>query len=640
MHSLKQKLSYLILGQKGGKNRIQILEELNERPYNLNQLAEKLNLNYRTVKHHIDLLLENELVNSSRTGRYGEVYFLSPEMEKNMDVFNDVIKKLDDFTSSPKFFQNLIEQTNYGIIIVNPNLEVFFWNRSAEDIFGYSHRDIVGNQFPLFPNPRVRDKMIQRAEKGEVVSGVETKFKSLDGELIDVSLNIDPIREDNENLIGYSILTMDITARKKAEEELQKHKDHLEEMVSNRTMELTRSNEELNQEIAERKKAEEELRESRRKLSMLLGNLPGMAYRCRNDRNWTMEFVSEGCRSLTGYQPKDLLDNTRMSYNELIHPDDREMVWNTVQKSVDDKEQFNIKYRIMTRDSLQKWVMEKGQGVFDDNGEPIALEGFITDITDRVKAEKTLMESEAFMGSILLAAPIGIGVVINREFIYVNNRVCEITGYDREELMGSSARMIYPNQEEYERVGRVKYSQIDEEGIGVIETRIKKKNGKVIDVILSSAPIDHKDLSKGVTFTIMDITGRKRIERELIGSENKFRKIVDSLPHMIYAKDHEGKFVLANKFTADALDMDQDEILGKSHLEIGTSKEEVEKFLREDKEVIEKGKSIFIPEDKFTTKDGRILRLQTTKMPLDLDDGKRVCLGISFDITGKEIKEK
>lgn len=634
MQSLKQKLSYLILGQKGGKNRIQIIEELNERPYNLNQLAEKLNLNYRTVKHHIEVLLENELVNSSRTGRYGEVYFLSPEMEKNMDIFNDVIKKLEDFTSSPKFFQHVIEQTNYAIIILNPELEVFFWNLSAENIFGYDNKDIVGEKFPLMPNARIRDKLFHKAENGETVSGVETKFKSEDGELIDVSLNIDPIVDDNGSLIGYSVLTRDISDRKKAEEELQKHRDHLEEMVSNRTQELTRSNEELHSEINERRRVETELRESRRKLSLLLGNLPGMAYRCDNDRNWTMEFVSQGCRQLTGYTPDDLLGNERRSFNELIHPDDREMVWKSVQDGVKNRTTFKMKYRIMTRSGNEKWVLEKGQGVYDD-GELVALEGFITDITDRVRAENALKESEAFMESILVASPVGIGVVKERKFIYVNNRLCQIIGYQRDELMGKSTRIIYPDEEEYERVGRVKYPQIEREGIGVVETKVRRKDGEIMDVILSSAPIDPADMKKGVTFTLLNITERKSMEKEVKSSEKKLRKVVDSLPHMIYSKDRDGTYLFVNKVLADALGMEPEQIRGKRLSELCVDPLEAEKFLRDDREVIDTGRSIFIPEEKFTTEDGRVFKLQTTKLPLELDDGRRVSLGISYDITGK-----
>jgi len=195
--------------------------------------------------------------------------------------------------------------------------------------------------------------------------------------------------------------------------------------------------------------------------------------------------------------------------------------------------------------------------------------------------------------------------------------------------------MIYPDEEEYERVGRVKYPQIEREGIGVVETKVRRKNGEIMDVILSSAPIDPSDMKKGVTFTLLDITERKSMEKEVKASEKKLRKVVDSLPHMIYSKDRDGTYLFVNKVLADALGMEPEQIRGKRLSELCADPREAEKFLRDDREVIDTGRSIFIPEEKFTTEDGRVFRLQTTKLPLELDDGRRVSLGISYDISGK-----
>ena len=140
--------------------------------------------------------------------------------------------------------------------------------------------------------------------------------------------------------------------------------------------------------ITDRVQAQEFLTESERRLSTLMANLPGMAYRCLNDEFWTMKFVSNGCLDLTGFPPDHLLENHRTNYAELIHPDDRQMVWDKIQSSLERRSQFNLTYRIHRADGKEKWVLEIGQGVFSDTGDLLAIEGFITDITERIKAEE------------------------------------------------------------------------------------------------------------------------------------------------------------------------------------------------------------------------------------------------------------
>lgn len=144
--------------------------------------------------------------------------------------------------------------------------------------------------------------------------------------------------------------------------------------------------------ITDRVRAEQALRESQRTLSILMSNLPGMAYRCRNDREWTMEFVSDGCYDLTGYQPTDLIRNAKVSYAQLIHPEDREQVWNDVQAALKEDKPFRLVYRIITAGGERKWVWEQGRGVASPEGDVVALEGFITDITKRVQAEEALRQ--------------------------------------------------------------------------------------------------------------------------------------------------------------------------------------------------------------------------------------------------------
>ncbi len=142
--------------------------------------------------------------------------------------------------------------------------------------------------------------------------------------------------------------------------------------------------------ISERKQAEQDLAESRRALDTLIHNLPDMVYRCRNDPEWTMEFVSDGCKELTGYDSVDLVGNRRLSYGSLIVEEDRKEVWDNVQAGIDSKKPFQMVYRIHDRHGQIRWVWEQGRGVFSNTGELIAIEGYIADISGHKHTEEAL----------------------------------------------------------------------------------------------------------------------------------------------------------------------------------------------------------------------------------------------------------
>jgi PAS domain S-box-containing protein len=143
---------------------------------------------------------------------------------------------------------------------------------------------------------------------------------------------------------------------------------------------------------AERRQVARLLEENERRLAHLLAHLPGMAYRCRNDSNWTMEFVSEGCIDLTGYRPPDLVDNRVLPWVALIHPEDRASVWRQVQTAVDQRERYHLFYRIETRGGSEKWVWEQGSGVYGPEDELLALEGLILDVTEQVQAQEEVRQ--------------------------------------------------------------------------------------------------------------------------------------------------------------------------------------------------------------------------------------------------------
>ncbi len=146
--------------------------------------------------------------------------------------------------------------------------------------------------------------------------------------------------------------------------------------------------------ITDRKRAEEALRESQRALATLMSNLPGMAYRFRNDPDRSMEFVSEGCYQLAGYSPEEFIETRQVSIAMLTHPDDRDLLWNAVQVALNENRPYQLTYRITSKNGELKWVWEQGLGVFSDAGELIALEGLITDISEQKRSESALLRSQ------------------------------------------------------------------------------------------------------------------------------------------------------------------------------------------------------------------------------------------------------
>lgn len=128
-------------------------------------------------------------------------------------------------------------------------------------------------------------------------------------------------------------------------------------------------------------------------MSNLLHNLPGIAYRCRNDSKWTMLFLSEGCFPLTGYHPGDLLYNSERSYEDLIYVEDRDFVRKCVNDAVHKRSQFQMTYRIVDASDRIRWVWEQGNAIYDKHNTPYYLDGFIAEVTDRIEAEKVLKQN-------------------------------------------------------------------------------------------------------------------------------------------------------------------------------------------------------------------------------------------------------
>ncbi|MBN1303461.1 MAG: GAF domain-containing protein, partial [Anaerolineales bacterium] len=194
-------------------------------------------------------------------------------------------------------------------------------------------------------------------------------------------------------------------------------------------------------------------------------------------------------------------------------------------------------------------------------GEPIVMIGTIQDITERKQSATALQKSEEELKSIFRAAPIGIGVAVNRYLKAGNERLCKMLGYAWDELKDQSARILYPSDKEYTFVGEEKYRQIAEKGTGTVETKWVHKDGSIIQVLLSSTPIDASDTSKGITFTALDITERKQAQEKLQARSSEIESLFTIATTLRSAKSSDEMLPLILNEMSRVLDSDADAVI-------------------------------------------------------------------------------
>ena len=170
-----------------------------------------------------------------------------------------------------------------------------------------------------------------------------------------------------------------------------------------------------------------QLEESQRSQQALMNNLPGLAYRCKNTRAWSMVFVSGGCHELTGFSPADLVGDRALTFNELILEEDRQTVWESVQRAINAGRPYELTYRIRTADRRIKWVLERGQGIYFGKGSALELEGIIIDITAQKQAEQRLQRMNRLY---VVLSNVNHAIMRTREVEPLYEEVCRIVVVD------------------------------------------------------------------------------------------------------------------------------------------------------------------------------------------------------------------
>ena len=301
--------------------------------------------------------------------------------------------------------------------------------------------------------------------------------------------------------------------------------------------------------VTERRQAEDALRESRRAFETLLTNLPGIAFRCLRDDKWLIEFASEGALALTGYRPQDFTGNRRLLWADIMHPEDYAAVSADIDRALAAHEPYRAIYRIRTAGGQEKWVWEQGRGVYDSGGECSFVEGFVTDVTDRVHAETALKESEARYRQLVESAnSIILRIDTSGRITFFNEYAEKFFGYSREEVFGRPALgTIIPRVDSsgQDLSGLVENAVARPEEYVFHQNENVCRDGRRVWVAWSNRPVFD---SRGNFIEMLcvgnDITPLKQAEKALRESEANYRAIFDAANDAIFVHDMETGAVL------------------------------------------------------------------------------------------------
>lgn len=308
--------------------------------------------------------------------------------------------------------------------------------------------------------------------------------------------------------------------------------------------------------INEKKNAEIDLTKSSKRIESFISNLPGIAFRCKNDDNWTMEFLSQETKNITGYSPIEIIDNRSLSFSDLIYVKDREHVRSSIESAFKKDENYEIEYRIKRKDNNIIWVLERGNRI-GHSGKYSVIEGIILDISQRKLFEEKLIKSEVRFRN-MFENHVAIKLLIDPEtgnIIDANKQASAFYGWSNSELknMNIAAINTLPSNKIDERLQRVATNSQNN-----FEFKHRVKSGSIRDVNVYSGKV--MDGEKEFIYSIIfDITDKKSMENRLM----LLSEAVEQNPISVFITDSQGIITYVNKAFSQLTQFTELEIIGK-----------------------------------------------------------------------------
>lgn len=295
---------------------------------------------------------------------------------------------------SEERFRHMAELSPFPVSIIDSDGRYLYLNKKFTEVFGYTLMDIPSGKDwfqKAYPDSEYRRQVLSAWKSDLMKSGKhkirprEFRVTCKDGTARSIIFR--PVTTENrKQFVTYE----DLTELRRAEMELEKHRDGLELLVAKRTVEVNMVNQQLLHEIKERKQVEEAVREYGDSYRTLAENLPGIVYRVFIRENNRMHFFNNMLGAMTGYNSEELSRGEVCSIEPFIIPEDRVDVVATVKNAIKEDKLFEVEYRVRHKDGEIRYFSERGRPMRGTDGKPLYIDGVILDVTERRRSEEIL----------------------------------------------------------------------------------------------------------------------------------------------------------------------------------------------------------------------------------------------------------
>ena len=382
-----------------------------------------------------------------------------------------------ELKASEKRFRATFEQASVGMALVGTGGEMFRVNRKLCEILGYDAGELTGMNVAEVTHPE------------DLPADLDLAGRALAGETDDYSLEKRYVRRDGE--VVWANVAASLVRGAGGEPE------YFIGVV---------------EDVTERRRAEYALREAEERYRTLVEGLPAVTY-VRHVGSDTLSYASPQLEAVLGYGPGEYLADPD-HFARTIHPDDRGRVLAEDERTNGTGEPYSVECRRITKDGRVVWVHDEAHLVRDAGGSPLYWQGFITDITDRKRAEESLRQSEELYRNVVEQAAESIFLldVDSMRVLEANTALGATLGYSPEELKGMSFYDLSAHDKE--AIDRNAERALREGRVSLGGRQYRRNDGGLVDVEISISIVPH-DGRPTMCVVAHDVTGRLRAERAL-----------------------------------------------------------------------------------------------------------------------------